>query len=140
MTQYWFKTDLFQIEPGEDEEINPRIYGRQFARWLRAQLEAAGYAPEPVIAEDWGRCIVVSREPFRLWVGCGNVMDLAEPKPDDPPPSSEAIVWTCFAEAEVPLWKRLFNKPDTAPALARLNAALATLFAAEPRIRLVEEP
>ena len=34
MDQFWFKTNLFDIEPNEDEETNPRIYGKQFAHWL----------------------------------------------------------------------------------------------------------
>ncbi len=31
MDGYWFTSSLFEIEPGEDDEINPRMYGRQFA-------------------------------------------------------------------------------------------------------------
>lgn len=140
MSQYWFKSNLFEIEPGEDEEINPGIYGRQLANWLKLRLEEAGYEAEPVIAEDWGRCIVVSREPFMLWVGCGNVMDVTTSKDDDLLPAKEDVVWTCFAVAEVSLWKRLFKKPDTAPALGKLVATLATILGSEPRIQLVEEP
>lgn len=29
---YWFKSTLFDIEPGEDKETNPGMYGRQFAQ------------------------------------------------------------------------------------------------------------
>jgi hypothetical protein len=38
---YWFKSSKFQVEPGEDEETNPGLYGRQLARWLKARLETA---------------------------------------------------------------------------------------------------
>lgn len=140
MTQYWFRSDLFDIEPGEDEEINPRIYGRQLAAWLRLRLEEAGYAVEPVIAEDWGRCLVVSRKPFLLWVGCGNVMDYEGTRDDDPLPAGRDVVWTCFTEAEVPLWKRLLKRPDTAPTLARLDAAVSSILESEPRIQPIPEP
>jgi len=34
MDGYWFTSTKFEIEPGEDEEINPGIYGRQLARWF----------------------------------------------------------------------------------------------------------
>ena len=139
MSQHWFKSNLFEIEPGEDAEINPRVYGRQLANWLKSRLEEVGYDVEPVITEDWGRCIMVSREPFMLWVGCGNVMDYGNMKEDDPLPAKEDIVWTCFAEAEVSLWKRLFKKPDTAPALGKLKADLASVLGSEPGITLVEE-
>ena len=36
---YWFKSSKFEIEPGEDDEINPLIFGRQLARWLKKRLE-----------------------------------------------------------------------------------------------------
>lgn len=36
---YWFKSTLFEIEPGEDGDINPGIYGRQLAVWLKDKLE-----------------------------------------------------------------------------------------------------
>ena len=67
---YWFRSTRFEIEPGEDEEINPGIYGKQLAEWLKARLEESGYKVEPIINEDWGRCLMCSREPFSLWVGC----------------------------------------------------------------------
>ena len=49
-----FRSTRFRVEPGEDAEINPGIYGRQLADWLRERLIEAGEAVEPVIAEDWG--------------------------------------------------------------------------------------
>lgn len=84
MEGFWFKSSKFEIEPGEDEEINPRIYGRQLAIWLKARLEQTGYAVEEIINEDWGRCLMCARDPFMLWVGCGNVMDAGEVDSDTP--------------------------------------------------------
>lgn len=137
MDGYRFSTDLFRIEPGEDEEINPRMYGRQLAQWLKAQLESRGYRIEPVIAEDWGRCLVCSRDPFLLWVGCGNESDCGSARPGDPPPPAERVVWRCFAAAEAPLWARWFKRVDPAPALARLDAVLLEILRAQPRIELL---
>jgi hypothetical protein len=74
---YWFTSSLFEIEPGEDKETNPGCYGRQLAVWLRKQLQERGHTVEPIINEDWGRCLMCSRDPFLLWVGCGNM----DPKP-----------------------------------------------------------
>jgi hypothetical protein len=59
MNGYWFKSNIFEIEPGEDEEINPRIYGRQLAIWLKDKLEKRGYKIEPIINEDWGVVLCV---------------------------------------------------------------------------------
>ena len=138
MDEFRFRSDLFQIEPGEDEEINPRMYGRQLANWLKARLEARGYVVETVIAEDWGRCLMLSREPFDLWVGCGNMMDYGAAREGDPPPAIEDVTWTCFSTAQVPWMKRLLGKVDTAPALAKLDADLEAILRGEARIRLVE--
>ena len=140
MDGFWFKSSMFDIEPGEDEEINPRMYGRQLANWLKGQLELRGYDVEPVINEDWGRCLMCSRDPFMLWVGCGNMTDYSTAQENDPPPSKEQVVWHCFAVAEIPLLKRLFNKPDTAPALQKLNADLSDILSSDPRIVLTEQP
>ncbi|MDR3159233.1 MAG: hypothetical protein LBU11_09570 [Zoogloeaceae bacterium] len=134
MDGYWFTSSLFDVEPGEDEETSPGCYGRQLAVWLKNQLELRGYNVEPVIAEDFGRCLTLSRNPFPLWVGCGNIDD---PKSD--PPSSENIIWHCFPVAEIPFFKRIFGKPDTTSALSRLHADLGAILNAEPAIILVAE-
>ena len=135
MEGYWFTSNLFSVEPGEDEEINPGRYGRQLALWLREQLEKRGYNVEPVIAEDWGRCLMLSRKPFLLWVACGNVDESME---EDS--SNNRIIWHCFPSAEVPLLKRLFTRPDTAAALSKLDADLHAILIAEPAITWVSEP
>jgi len=135
MDGYWFTSDMFTVELGEDKEINPGRYGRQLAIWLKAQLEQRGYSVEPVIAEDWGRCLMLSRDPFMLWVGCGNVDDSAE---DDP--SSSMITWHCFPSAEVPLFKRIFGKQDTSAALSKLDADLRFILSAARTIRWVADP
>jgi hypothetical protein len=140
MKTYEFTSSLFEIEPGEDEEINPRMYGRQLAAWLKAQLEARGYDIEPVIEEDWGRCLMCFREPFMLWVGCGSFPDYDAARPGDPPPAKEKVVWFCYPEAEVPFWKRIFRKsPDTSVALSKLDADLRAILHGEPGITLIAE-
>jgi hypothetical protein len=135
---YWFRSTRFEIEPGEDKEINPGIYGKQLAEWLKARLEDRGYRVEPIICEDWGRCLMCSRQPFLLWVGCANMTDLSA-SPDAPPPK-EQITWHCFATAEVFFWRKLFRKVETEPAVAKLHADLGAILTAEPTITLVDEP
>lgn len=132
-----FRSTRFRVEPGEDAEINPGLYGRQLAEWLRERLIGAGEAVEPIIAEDWGRCLMCRRDPFLLWIGCGNEGGLAPPA--EVPPTAEQIVWICFVAAEVPLLKRLFARPDTAPAIAALRRTLAGILAAEPSITLLDD-
>ena len=137
MTNYRFTSSLFDVEPGEDEEINPRMYGRQLAVWLKAQLEKRGYNIECIVAEDWGRCLMSADEQFALWVGCGSSVDYDTAQPDDPPPVKENIVWHCFSDAELTFWQRFVKKLDTGPALARLDHVLHEILASEPNIHLV---
>lgn len=141
---YWFKSSKFEIEPGEDDEINPLIYGRQLARWLKERLEGRGYAVEDIINEDWGRCLMCSRDPFMLWVGCANMREdeIASDNAagEAPPPATEHIVWHCFATAEVSFLKRWLRKIDTEPAVAKLDQHLGEILRAEPEITLVPEP
>jgi len=138
MRNYRFTSSLFEVEPGEDDEINPGIYGKQLAEWLKARLEDRGYTVEPVINEDWGRCLMCGRKPFLLWVGCANMTDLtASP---GVVPRKEQVTWTCFATAEVPFWKKLFGKIETEAAVAKLHADLGAILAAEASITLLPEP
>lgn len=136
MEGYWFKSSKFEIEPGEDEEINPGVYGRSLARWLKERLEEKGYSID-IVDEDWGRCLVCSREPFMLWVGCASLTDYDT---GDDPPAKENVTWHCFATAEVFFWKRLFRKIDTKPAVAKLHAELGQILSVDPEIIFVPEP
>ena len=136
MDGYWFKSDLFEIEPGEDEETNPGCYGRQLSHWLKDKFSKLGYEVEEVIPEDWGWCIMCSREPYALWIGCISITD------DDPEklPEIENVVWNCFVTAEVPFLKRLFKKIDTTQGVKKLSGELETTLNSEPGIQQVEEP
>ena len=62
-----FRSDLFLIDPTEVRETNPSCYGKSLAEWVRTKFTELGYEPEPVIAEDWGWCVMLKRDPFMLW-------------------------------------------------------------------------
>jgi len=136
---YWFKSSLFEIEPGEDDEINPGIYGRQLAQWMKQRLEAGGYTVEAVINEDWGRCLMCQRSPFSLWVGVSSVDD--EARAGGMIPTKDAVVWHCFAVTEGGLRMRMFGKKnEIESARVKLDAALQSILRAEPGILLVAAP
>jgi len=137
--RYWFKSSKFELELGEDEEINPGIYGRQLANWLKVRLEECGYPKVEMVEEDWGRCVVCAWRPFALWVGCGNMTDAKGPKSAELP-RKEDIVWHCFIGADVFPWTRLFSKVRPESVIAKLNEDLRRILAAEPQIQLVDEP
>jgi hypothetical protein len=130
---------LFDAEPGEDEEVNPRMYGRQLAAWLKVQLDQRGQPIDCVVAEDWGRCLMVDGpEPFSLWVGCGSAVDYDTAKEGDPPPPKESIVWHCFAQAELTLWQRYVKRLDPTSALEKLDGDLREILFREPAIQIIE--
>lgn len=139
LERHFFKSDLFEVEPGEDEETNPRLYGRQLANWLRGQFIEKGYEVEEIIPEDWGWCVMCQREPFWLWVGCSSIVDYENSRPDDPLPTKQELSWCCFATAEVPFFKRIFKKYNTEPALTDLKRELVEILKNESRISLISE-
>ena len=137
---HWFTSTQFEIEPGEEDEINPGIYGRQLAVWLKLRLQEYGHQVEEIINEDWGRCLMCQRSPFLLWVGCANISDVNQVTGQDLRISKDSITWHCFATAEVNLLKRLLGKPDNAKAVSELNGVLQRILVSEPTITIVSEP
>ena len=137
---YWFTSDLFQIEPGEDEETNPRMYGKQLADWVRQRLVDVGYSPEDAIPEDFGWLVLCSRNPYSLGVVCVSFKDYETAQPGDPPPLFDEIKWCCGILVEVPFFKRLFSKVDTANGVQNLDSQLRSILEAEPRITLIAAP
>jgi hypothetical protein len=137
---YWFKSSDFEAEPGEDEETNPRMYGRQVASWLHERFQALGYEVEDVFGEDWGWCVMCQRDPYWLWVGCVNLRDYEHAQPDDPPPPADRLLWNVVPMAEVPFFKYLFKKkPDPRPGLDKIGAELKAILDSDPRVEVVDD-
>lgn len=135
---YWFTSSLFEAEPGEEVETNPRMYGRQPANWLRPRLSAFGYDVEEVFGEDWGWCVMCQRKPYSLWVACVNLRDYEHAKEGDPPPPKERLLWNVVPMAEAPFFKSLFgSKPDLSAGVAKLDVELLQVLEAEPAIQIV---
>ena len=137
--QFWFQSPLFEIEPGEDADTNPQCYGRALANWLATAIRSEGVDVDEVFPEDWGWCIMVKRKPFLLWIGCGNVGDNKKNN-SGTLPRGEDVVWTCIAVAEVPLFRRLFGAPDTAPELSALYSQVKRIVAEARGTIFVDEP
>lgn len=139
---YWIKSSLFEIEPGEDKETNPGIYGKSIAKWIKAKLSERGYEPEEIIAEDWGWCVMCQRKPFYLWVGCGSEFEngfIENPSPQD-------LIWHCFPVAEIPFFQikqqilSLLGKLDLQSQLSQLEKDIFEILSAEKGIELTDHP
>ena len=148
-TAYSFRSDLFSIDPQEDEETNPFCYGKALAEWVRAKFEELGYKPEAVIAEDWGWCVMLERQPFMLWVGCGcdrsEFYEAVSPEQKGAfGPDEREVTWSCVVGADAPVWtaffwKRLFSGASTRARVDIVDEQLKNVLANEPRIQLVAE-
>lgn len=145
----FFRSDLFQIDPREDEETNPFCYGRSLAEWVRVQFKDFGYEPEPVIAEDWGWCVMLRREPFMVWVGCGNdrsdfYSKVTPEKKEAFVPDGREVMWSCLVGSDVPIWtsffwKRLIGQENTEKQVGVVTDQLRSILVKEPRIHVSVE-
>lgn len=139
MSQFWFRATLFEIEPGEDNETNPRCYGKQLAKWLRQKLVEKGYAVEEVGPEDWGWYFYCAQKPFTLWVRCASVCDYKF-RPADPPPRGKDVTWTCIVDADPPFLARLFRRMGPTSAVETLSSEVGAILRAEQTIVLTARP
>ena len=142
---YWFRSNLFQIHKGEDEETNPGCYGKELGKWLCKKLENLGYNKVELIPEDWGWCIMCSHSDYMLWVGCSS-MQTDETYDSGKLLRTKNIVWHVFPVVEVPVsyfksWvKKLLGKLDIDQPLNKLNNESLQILKSEPSIEMCEEP
>lgn len=135
---YWFESDLFEVEEGEDEETNPRVYGKQLSTWIRQKLIDHGYKVEEVIPEDFGWLVLCQRSPYLLGISCVSYMDYENMNEEDPLPKPDEVTWCCMIFVEVPLFKRLFKKIDATEGVANMGRELGEILGSEPRINFVD--
>lgn len=120
-----FSSSHFPIVPGEDEETNPGIYGKALADWVARQLRLRGVPVETIIAEDFGRCVMVKRRPFLLWVACASLDDTKDR-------------WQMFISLEFGWLARFFGRADPAAELERLRTNFRALVTEVPGVRDIE--
>lgn len=108
-----------------------------------------GYKPEPVIAEDWGWCVMLRREPFMLWIGCGNDRSdfygkvTLEAK-ESSAPDGRDVTWSCLVGTDIPIWtsffwKRLLGRASTQEQVGVVTDQLRQILQDEPRIRITND-
>jgi len=114
------RSSRFAIEPGEDEETNPGIYGRALAQWLAAELPGLGWRVKGCIAEDFGRLVEVEDQRFRLFVACASGHDGAES-------------WQVFAFAEGGGLLGMFAKSEKQQLADRLLGDVERVFRNDSR-------
>jgi hypothetical protein len=135
---YWFRSTRFRVEPEEDAETNPGIFGRQLAAWLAGELRSCGYPDAEEVPEDWGWAVVCASKPFYLFVACCNVLEsIDEHGPKRVP--DEEIVWHVYAAADTPFFAR-WRGIDVDTPVAALNALLGERLRAMQDVAFVDQP
>ncbi|HRE84537.1 MAG TPA: hypothetical protein PLN52_26075, partial [Opitutaceae bacterium] len=71
-TQVEFRSSKFPAYEGEEEEINPGLWGKRLTEYLAQKLAERGIKTEEFAVEDWGCYLPVKNEGFRLALCCGH--------------------------------------------------------------------
>ena len=121
-TQVEFRSSKFPPYEGEEEQINPGLWGKRLAEYLVQKLAERGIATEEMVAEDWGWYVPVRNEAFRLALCCGHQ-------------NGDDDEFLCFTDPRTPIVKKLFEKIDATAQLTRLTEALQQILASDPAIR-----
>ena len=121
-TQVEFRSSKFPPYEGEEEQINPGLWGKRLAEYLVQKLAERGIATEEMVAEDWGWYVPVRNEAFRLALCCGHQ-------------NGDDDEFLCFTDPSTPIVKKLFKKIDSTAQLTRLTESLQQILASDPAIR-----
>ncbi len=124
-TQVAFRSKKFPLYDGEEEQINPGLWGKRLAEYLVDKLKPHGIEIEEIIAEDWGWYIPIKNEGFRLAICCGH-----QDGGDDE--------FLCFTDPATPIIRKLFKKIDATHELTRVVTAIKKILSSDPEITNVE--
>lgn len=113
---------MFPPYDGEEEQINPGLWGKGLADFLRDKLRAEGFQAEEPTPEDWGYVVPIGNEDFPMWVGCGRYQEY----PDG---------FLCFIEPHTAFVRRFLKRVDTRERVAELQQALDKVLAESAGIR-----
>jgi hypothetical protein len=111
LTHVEFRSDSFPACEGEEDQINPGLWGKRLAEFLCERLRAEGFRTEEPVAEDWGWRIDVVNDRFKLWIGCGHYQEYLDGS-------------LCFIEPHRPQIPKLFRLVDTQEHVSSLQETL----------------
>ena len=121
-TQVEFRSSKFPPYDGEEEEINPGLWGKRLAEYLVEKLSEKGIKTEGIAGEDWGYYIPVLNDGFKLAICCGHQ-------------NGDDDEFLCFTDPSTPIVKKFLKKVDATAQLSRLTEALQQILSSDPEIR-----
>ena len=120
-TQVEFRSENFPPYEGEEDEINPGLWGKRLAEYLQQKLRDAGIGTGEIYSEDWGWALPIDNDAFPVWLGCGH----QDGDPDE---------FLVFIEPPTPTVRKWFKKIDTTPVLDNLSTTLDRILTSDPQI------
>jgi hypothetical protein len=120
-THLEFRSSAFPPYPGEQDLINPELFGKRLAEFVVEALKAAGFKPDEPGAEDWGWCVTIENSEFPLWVGCGHYQEYEDG-------------FLCFIEPSKPLVRRWFRRVSTEAVVGRVASVLESALGSHPDV------
>ncbi len=124
-TQVAFRSKKFPPYEGEEEQINPGLWGRRLAEYLVEKLAGLGIETHEIVPEDWGWYVSIKSDDSRVALCCGH-QDGADDE------------FVCFTHPARPIVRKLFRRVDVTAELTRLVAALEEILASDPDITAIE--
>jgi hypothetical protein len=121
-THVEFRSDKFPPLDGEERLINPGLWGKRLADFLREGLRKQGFETQEPIAEDWGWALPVVNNSFRLWIGCGHYQEYEDG-------------FLCFIEPHKPYVWKFLKRVDTRERIAALRQATDKTLSPEEGVR-----
>ena len=120
-TAFAFRSSKFPPYEGEEDQINPGLWGKRLAEYFQEKLRAEGFETRELIPEDWGWIVPVKNRRFSMWIGCGHQME-------------EDIDFLCFVEPHRSRVFRWFWLFDTTADVTRLMDAVKRILSRDPDI------
>ena len=121
-TQVEFRSSKFPAYEGEEEEINPGLWGKRLTEYLAQKLAERGIETEEFIVEDWGCDLPVKNEGFRLALCCGHQ-------------NGDDHQFLIFTDPSTPKVKKFLRSIDATPQFTRLLEAVRRILESDPDIR-----
>jgi hypothetical protein len=124
-THVEFRSAKFPPYDGEEQEVNPGLYGKRLAEYLQRELQKQGIDTGEILAEDWGWIVPLREESFSMWLGCGHYQEYEDG-------------FLCFIEPSKPFIRRWLRRIDVRPAVERVATALDGILRSDSEIRDVQ--
>ena len=116
-----FRSNKFPPYEGEEEQINPGLWGKRLAEYFVERLSDHGIETDEIVAEDWGWYVPIPNGGFRLAICCGHQYG------DDDE-------FLCFTDPQAPILRKFFKKIDATAQLTHLTGVMQTILSADPDI------